>query len=213
MPHPRHSITTAFMVVIVVLNGLQVLYHHTAGVRAQASDWVSHTQEVRAQLCETAMDLANVLIGERGYVITGQAGYLQRQDAGRIAYTQDLRQLTALTRDNATQQARLSVLERRATALILHADQVSFVREKEGFGPAAALIDGQGAEHYLMPIETTIAAMQQDEDRLLAVRLAVVRRDDRQEETAFLVAMVMISAVVAALYGVVVREEGRQARG
>ncbi len=88
---------------------------------AASKRWVRHTIDVIASLHEVQTTLLDAESGQRGFLLTAEAGYLDSYRlAGDHARAQ-IRSLRELTADNREQQARLDTLEHdvedRLTAL------------------------------------------------------------------------------------------------
>ncbi len=146
--------------------------------------WISHTREVQTTLTAIRADINAAQNAQRGYVLVGGQGYLDkyREMAGKIR--QHLDAAHQLTRDNAEQQANLTALEAvvdryeelwnraiGATALNL-ADpdfQKQVAAEADAPDPQAAEILGQ-----LEQEEATLLDQRQKRAEILARRTGIV---------------------------------------
>jgi len=141
--------------------------------RAQLSRaWVSHTREVidRSQAMFSAMQDAET--GERGYVITGDAAYLEPYESGMATLRTDTTILRRLTRDNAAQQARLdslSVLIQSRAAVLANGIAA---RRRAGFDSAATVIRAGHGKAVMDSIRVVVAGMMSAERGLLESRQA-----------------------------------------
>src|SRR5271155_3028064 len=87
-----------------------VSYDSTAKLIDSAA-WVRHTNEVLKGLDEVLSGIKDAETGQRGYVITGEARYLEPYQGAREVVDQKQTSLRELTGDNPIQQQRLSAME------------------------------------------------------------------------------------------------------
>src|SRR5229473_6235666 len=77
----------------------------------EASEWVSHTHEVLAELEATLSAVAEAQTTARGYIITGQDVFLEPFQAATSGVRAHVDRLRSLTADNPHQQRRIAILE------------------------------------------------------------------------------------------------------
>src|SRR5439155_19637538 len=99
----------ALVVVALVLNAL-IAADNTRRLAAN-NRLVLHTAEVLRRLEGTLSVLKDAETGQRGYLITGEEGYLEPYRVATDQLDGDLRRLRALTADNPAQGARIDRLE------------------------------------------------------------------------------------------------------
>src|SRR5262252_9513318 len=76
-----------------------------------ASRQVEHTLSVETELARTLSLVTDAESGQRGYLITGSAPYLEPYESALAGLPPQLGRLRRLPSDNATQQERLRLLE------------------------------------------------------------------------------------------------------
>ena len=95
IPNRGPAVAVALLVVALVIDaGLSL---HNIREVAVSVQWVSHTNEVLARLETVLSTLKDAETGERGYLLTGEASYLEpyREAVDRLpGQIADLRQLT-----------------------------------------------------------------------------------------------------------------------
>src|ERR1700719_1403182 len=101
------ALAVAGMILLLVAG---LLYRNGRGF-IEASEWVSHTHEVLAELEATLSAAAEAQTAARGYIITGQEAFLEPYQAAVPAVRANLDRLKSLTSDNPSQQRRLAILE------------------------------------------------------------------------------------------------------
>ena len=139
--------------------------------RSAARLWV-HSETVLLEDQRLLSALQDAETGERGYLITGQPGYLAPYESGRRGAIASLDRLAALTRDNPAQGARIARLRELVTARLddLHR-AVALMQGGDRTGAAARVATGQG-KLLMDEARALVAAISAEETRLLAERHA-----------------------------------------
>jgi CHASE3 domain sensor protein len=172
MDTPRRlSVLQLFTVVAVLclcMAGAVLLLQVQA--QASAADWVTHTREVLQHVARAQIALGEAEASERGFLLSGDPSHAQRYEEARRVAGRQLRDLSALTQDNAKQQAVLAHLssetERRMDMLRAHI-------EDRRRNPAAAA-SGHAPERTGLRTRLGgyLAQLEAEEERLLAERRA-----------------------------------------
>jgi PAS domain S-box-containing protein len=163
----RLRVEVCFLVAIVLTVLLGFLSWRNAQQAAEDADWVAHTHEVSAKLERTLRHLIDVETGERGFVLTGIASFLEPYKTGKYAALQDLQALRLLTIDNHDQQRRLDVLSRQAKVRIEAAEELVTLRENSGVIDTAQL---QRAKSLMDAARAMVQEMEGEENLLLKQR-------------------------------------------
>ena len=178
------SLVSLLVIALLALNGL-VSYQSMRTLRDQER-LVAHTQEVRAALDTVSGTLIDAETGQRGYIITGAAAYLQPYTAAVRNIGPQIDQVARLTTDNTTQQARIPRLRVLVAARLAELRTTIALRQagRVVAADAAVLADRGGAGTGTA--RALLGAMQGTEDALLARRSAAAR-DATTAATATLV--------------------------
>ncbi len=153
---------------------------------------VEHTNQVIILLETTLSDLRDAETGQRGFLLTGEAPYLEPYRAGTQRFNRHITPLRRLTADNASQQRRVATLHR------LSAEKIGFmagairVRQERGMEPALALVRTGRGKALMDSIRGTVAEMRADEERLL-----VLRRAAEAQRRAWVVAVLLGGGLAA----------------
>lgn len=119
-------------------------YRSTAGL-IQAAEREQHTQEVLGRLNGLLSTITDAETGERGYIITGQEGYLEPFHAAVAVVDQEFKDLRALTANNPNQQRRLSALEPLIARKMALLQAKIDLQRNQGFDAARqAALTGEG---------------------------------------------------------------------
>src|SRR5207302_2122130 len=107
----------------------------------QAFNRVAHTYAVIDQTQDAFKNLVNMETGYRGFLLTGDGAFLEPYVSGRLAFTQDLTQLKAITPDNPAQMARWQDLEQRAAGWQQNVTEPGIALRRQVIGGSASLDD------------------------------------------------------------------------
>lgn len=159
------SVLLAFLAANVALT-----YHNTRKLNEDCH-WVAHTYEVITGL-QNVMSLAtDAETGQRGFVITGEAKYLEPHAAALPALDKAVDEVGQLTSDNPVQHARMPQLRTAIANRIQTLDDVIVLRKaNEDIDPARqAILSGKG-KREMDVVRTLVDEMIQHERTLLAER-------------------------------------------
>lgn len=196
--------------VTVLLLGL--LTRASRSETVEVANLVHHTQVFQSRLGKLGADLANVQIGSRGFVITGQEPWLEPHRLGTAAVAEQLRELRQLSPREPAQLQRLTAVESVSARLVAWYRELAETRRREGF-PAAQqrVLTGRG-EQLLAEAQALVLRLDQAEQRLLEERERLLAQ--RRQETARLLTAGTMSALLFIGFagGVAQRELGRRIR-
>ena len=163
---------------ILVVIGL-VSYQNTLTLTSTA-DWVAHTHQVLESTAQLSNGLDDLVVGQRGYIITGEDSYLEPYRNGQARIEQTVPQLVSLTKDNPSQQARLERLQplikdllttiKTGVDLRKNKEKATEAAKPSGFEAARDwVLTGKG-KGELDSIRTVMTAMEKEEQELLKTR-------------------------------------------
>ena len=188
--------------------------HQASSARANAVYWENHTQSVllAAQSCLSA--LQDTETGQRGYIITAHANFLEPFASGTRAIGPCLDVLGRLTSDNAAQHRRLVAL--RAAVAAKLADETSTIALVNTGHTAAAIaeIDNGHGKALMDNARAITAGIVGTELQRLAPRRQAVEKTAATNVVFFvLVAGVgLLAMLVAMLTGLVAMRAADRAR-
>jgi PAS domain S-box-containing protein len=198
-PH-RKRFVAAFIILLLFLGINAVVSQRSTRKLIQNQQLVTHTHEVLANLDQTLALLTEAESGQRGFLITGDEIYLAN-------YNEDLRQLPLqvqtlkrLTSDNPAQQLRLLRLQDEAEARIQTLDEVLAIARTQGLKAASHTIDSNRGRELMAEARSTVNTMQNDEQRLLAVRAHESHDSVFRTLVTFAAVNLISIALVTALY-------------
>ena len=153
--------------ILLLIAGL--LYRNGRGF-IEASEWVSHTHEVLAELEATLSAVADAQTAARGYVITGQEVSLEPYQAAVSGIRSHLDQIKSLTADNRRQQRRIARLESAVSRRLDSLKEIIDLRKQEGFEAARELLTKGIGATPMNEVQAVISEMKQEEEDLLKNR-------------------------------------------
>jgi PAS domain S-box-containing protein len=179
--------------------------------------WVDHTREVISQNQRLLSDIEEAESGERGYIITGDEGYLAAYNAAAEDIAPRLAKLLELTADNPAQQERLKNLEVVIRQRIAVLNNGLLQRKRAGFGAAEQVVIAGAGRSVMQQIRDLSQQIEAEEYRLLQERSQNRQRRIREGFLAILgasaVALVaLLSAPLSVRRAVRQRDVAKQAR-
>jgi len=184
--------------VLLLINAL-VSYRNIRRV-IENERWVSHTQQVLAELEGTLSTLKDAETGQRGYLLTGNENYLRpyKRAIAQIPTSIDL--LTKLTADNPNQEQRIYILRQAITAKVAELEQTIQIRREQGFEPAVEVVRTNRGKQIMDNIRQQIAEMKDIENTLLQQRAKESRASTQQTLLTFSIAITVNVALLGLVY-------------
>ncbi len=109
-PKLETKIAAGVLLSLLVVGTVCVLSYQSVHEARATSRLVAHTYQVLTQLDAAVGNLTDAEAGTRGYLLTGEESYLERQGKNFMDGRAALQDLGRLTRDDASQQARIASL-------------------------------------------------------------------------------------------------------
>ena len=205
----RRWAAIAFALAVLVLLGVFGLAWRSGVRLATDSDWRQHTYEVIAEGRHLLNALIDAETGERGYLLTGDAGFLAPFRSGAAAVWPSLRSLRRLTADNPRQQRRLDALEPLARAEIAQLEDAVEVRAHagaSGFSLAASI----ESRRLMDGLRARLAELEDEEAHLLARRDRALQAAIRQNALALAGGALASALLLGAAFWLWRRENARR---
>ena len=200
IPSRGPAVAVALLVVALVIDAGLAL--HNIREVAVSLQWVSHTNEVLARLEAVLSTLKDAETGQRGYLLTGEASYLEpyREAVDRLpGQIAGLRQLTL---DNPAQTARVLRLDELASqrlAILKRGLDLAGLDPDRGRGLSSGrqtVLTGEGKQ-VMDRVRAEVDEMERVERELLEDRGVIARGAARTAVVTTVVALVIGLALVA----------------
>jgi PAS domain S-box-containing protein len=108
--YKRFSVITGFAILLAVLMVNTAVTRRQIAVQDRNQDWVQHTQQVQLELSTVESLLKDAETGQRGFLYTGEARYLEPYTKAITEVDSHVNSLAGLVKDNPQQSARLPEL-------------------------------------------------------------------------------------------------------
>ena len=129
-----------FVSSFIVMAALSVLAFHQARTFGQSSEGLTHSQEILRTLEQMRAALAGAETSNRGYLITGDASYLEPYQMSLAKIPADMARLAQLLDGNPLQSAQATELKQNVDARLQTFEQVIAAYQSQGFKAAQELI-------------------------------------------------------------------------
>ena len=188
------------MIVVSIATSLTV-FNSVASVDS-ADGWNTHTYIVLEQIDHLVSAMVNQETGLRGYLVSGQEGFLEPYKSGEAEFSTALADLRRLTSDNATQQRRLDQIATLAASWRskVAEPEIALMRDPATREQARAMEASAAGKTAMDGIRALQHDMGEAERTLLVIRTA-----DRQQAVIFaytvLAAGGAVGILVAAIMG------------
>jgi methyl-accepting chemotaxis protein len=181
------KIGSGFGVALAALMVVGAVSFNSTAKLIDSAEWVGHTHEVLSELDSVLSAFKDAETGQRGYIITGEARYLEPYQGALEIVDQKLKHLRELTADNPIQQQRLTALEPLVNSKFAELQETIDLRRTRGFGPAEQVVVTDKGKNVMDSIRKVIGEMTEEETTLLAKRSAEEKdRAHRTEMTIIL---------------------------
>lgn len=214
--HFERKMIVGFGLASVTLLTLAFLSFQNSRESSKTNQLVTHTNEVLFNIERTIVATLDVVVGQRGFELTGDRSFLEPYTSGREAIQQHLRILRELTRDNPIQQRNIDTLsvliDRRIRfskdriAVVLHeldAGQRS-LKNKVAWNDEQLMASRKQGKATMDAVRRMIKKMQDEEYRLLSIR---IKANDKQlrEFDSTLVGLLIVTFVTLAVVMILLR--------
>ncbi|GGJ77830.1 hypothetical protein GCM10010123_04870 [Pilimelia anulata] len=166
----RRVIIAGYLAAGIVLGVVAISAYAQIGSLLTARQPVEHTYRVLDRIAGVRAAVQDVEAGQRGYVITGDPGYLDALRRSRAELEEELRGLRRLVDDNPRQQQNLGRLGGALSVRLDHLDANVRLRRTAGFAAAQRAVRDERDAAEAGGIEERLGVLRAEEERLLAVR-------------------------------------------
>jgi signal transduction histidine kinase/ActR/RegA family two-component response regulator len=188
------------VLVLAVLSSIWLAQRERAAVGL-----VDHTLRIQHQLTSVLTQMQGAETGERGYLLTGRAEFLEPYDRAMANLAGDLDDLGKLVADNPKQRASLVILRQLS---IQHEDglrrSLTLYRQGDRLGATAPVLLDR-SRRLMDEVRARIVTMDADEARALLTRSEAVRR-----QSVVVGIVLVLSALVTLSLSVVVFFDARR---
>ena len=210
-PQSNHKLTTGFAVVLalLVVNAL-LSFQNLRGV-IDNNLQVRHTHEALSETQAVLSTMQDAETGQRGFVITGENSYLEPYNAAVARIAGRMQRLRALVVSPAERQL-VAVLEKQVEERLASLRKTIALRRSGGLEAARQrILTGQGKKR-MDAVRATVAALVQEENRLLQQREAQAQSATRTALLSVGISSLLCLVLLALVYYIIGREAGHRQR-
>lgn len=200
----RVAIPIASAVILLCILATSWLTYDRVGRVLGTKDWVAHSWEVKASLENAYGTVAAAESDVRAFMLTKDEPSYERYAASRPKADAAIRQVRDLTKDNRNQKPRLDRLQAAIDERYRVMRRSTETRKLHDLVEALAILRdnktrGQGLR-AMQEVRASIKACEDEEDRLLKIRMARSAGQFVQAEISFVLSIV-ISVVLITVFG------------
>jgi len=177
--YKRFSVAGGFAVLLAVLLINAAVTRRQIAVQDSNQGWVEHTQRVQLELTTVESLLKDAETGQRGYLYTGEARYLEPYNAAVQQVDSHIATLSELVTDNPQQLSRVVIL-RELSKIKLEELATTVALFSEGRkDEARGIVLSDMGKRTMDNIRAAVAEMGREESSLESARLAAVSSSTR----------------------------------
>lgn len=168
------KLAAVFSAICVVIGVSSAAIYSSLGTIEATSKMTIHTYEVLEQLNEIVSGMVNSETGVRGYLVSGDTGFLAPLEGGQKQYGAAVASVGKLTSDNPGQQKRLDAVKQNASEWLTGVAQREIALMKDPATQSKAReLEASGAGKKTMDtLRGVVKEMDNEERSLLSVRAA-----------------------------------------
>jgi methyl-accepting chemotaxis protein len=172
--------------------------------------WVAHTHEVRGKLAHLKTLLVDAETAERGYVITGEEGFLEPYRGALAQAGKALDDVRHRTVDNPSQQSRLASVAQEMKEAFATFESGIEERKISGFAQASATIAAGEGKRRMDALRVLLDEADSEEAALLTERQREAESTAEMTKAVVLWGSISGTLLVAGLGALIVRSLSRQ---
>jgi PAS domain S-box-containing protein len=210
--YKRFSMLIGFFVLLILLAANTIITRYLLQIQTEDQRWVSHTQEVLAQVAQIRSLIANAELGQRGFVYTGDPSFLGQYDLAVDQLDSNFQQLAQLTIDNSQEQAKISTLRSLVQARMDLLSTTILTFQSGHPGNARQMVVSERGRLLMARINNLMNETVRDESSLKGFRSAAYKSSVSRTVTSIYLASCIVALAVFFLAYYILREVSRRER-
>ena len=172
----------------------------------EASDWTDHTFTVLVALEELEADLNRLETDQRGFLLTGDANYLEPHDRSIESIGRKLAMLRDLIADNSLQRQHMERLGELVPARIAVLNRTLDVYKQEGQAAAIRKLKTNEGMILMRNVHGVLDDMRREENRLLLLRRSA-EENSRQVNNSIILASVVATLAFLGVIALLIQDD------
>jgi methyl-accepting chemotaxis protein len=165
------KIAAGFTLAFLLLLGIGAVAYRTITSLMNTNQVTIHTHEVMEDISAVLGLLRDAETGQRGYIITGDEGFLDPYQTGVAGVSAAMKDLRQLTSDNAHQQKWMDEAEPVVAAKLAELKLTIDMRRKGNFEETARVVRAGEGRKLMDSLRRILAEMNREENELRKQRL------------------------------------------
>jgi methyl-accepting chemotaxis protein len=157
------KIATAFVVVLLLIVIMSIISFQNISRYSENSEWLLHTEEVLHEIELLSGALIDAETGQRGYIITGNEGYLEPFNNAVSRLSANMSLLRRQTSDNINQQKRITRLQQLMDKKLDELGTTIELRRNHGFEAARDVVVNDHGKTIMDEIRSVLIEMEEEE--------------------------------------------------
>ncbi|MBI9033955.1 MAG: methyl-accepting chemotaxis protein [Bacteroidales bacterium] len=187
------KIALGYAVALLLFIIVGVVTYRNTTLLVQSNHWVEHTHKVIDGVNAVLSDLKDAETGQRGYLLTGEAKYLEPYTAALKDIAVSTRRIRELTVDNKNQQLRMDKLEPLINQKLDELKETIALRNEKGFEAALSVVRTDEGKQVMEDIRRITTEMEVEERGLLE------QRNQKADKSASNSQLITILLVIVAI--------------
>jgi len=191
----RHR-RVAWLIALLAVLGAGLIAHLSRQRFFELDAQVRHTVAMREAIASTLTSVTDAETGQRGYLLTGDPGFLRTNEVARAKLSGNLEVLRGLAGVDPSQQAIARRLEALSALKLAELDETIDLRRQGKIESALTIVkDGRG-KRLMDEIRAEATAMLEPEEATLEERRQATREAQSRTSTALLAGLGLAIAIV-----------------
>ena len=165
-------------IVVAILASGYITYRYNSALTALRED-VRISLEITTAIDDVLIDLQDLETGQRGYIITGNARYLEPFQVARGRVGDDLSHLRDLLQQRTESAGLVAVLSELTEAKLSELESTIEARRDAGFATAQAIVEGDEGKATMDAIRGVVDRMRAAEADRLRDKTEAIHRQER----------------------------------
>ncbi|HEX9083298.1 MAG TPA: CHASE3 domain-containing protein [Gemmatimonadaceae bacterium] len=171
IPHSRPILLSFGLAsTALVMCALLLMEWRDGTAAVESFEWVSHTLETQRELATVEARMSEAESGERGYLLTGQPGFLAPYSAATNEIRTRLLNLRRLLADNPGQLRRLLIIDSLSRGKLTELDSTIRLERAGKHDLAVTIVKTTHSDRVMTSIRSGLQSMTADEASLLRER-------------------------------------------
>jgi CHASE3 domain sensor protein len=208
IPHSRPILVSFGLAsTALVMCGLLLLEWKGGTAAVESFEWVSRTLEIQRELATVEARISEAESGQRGYLLTGQTGFLAPYNAATSEVRTRLANLRRLVADNSAQLRRLLIIESLSRTKLAELDSTIKLERAGRRDQAVSIVKTTHSDSLMTAIRSSLQSMTAEEASLLRGRQKVLVTELRHGD---LISLALAAALFLMLIALLVIARGAE---